>query len=355
DPSVTPSATPTRDPSVTPSATPTRDPSVTPSATPTATATTPTVLLTLRCSRQVAPGERFTCTVIITNPTADTVRRIRVVLRVPRSVVFDAIRSTANWRLLTTLQQAETQTYALDIEAMAPNEELSYTFAGTIDASVPEGTELGVDAELTTENGNGQVIAAATESILVQRFRVYLPLASSQTDRSLALQGPDFIVDLQMEPDTRTLQAGEPVIFTVVVTNRGNATITEGFWVDMFINPALPPTPSELPTRWDLLCTLEPCFGIVWEVLEPLLPGESITLRSTPNSYSTDYTFWPGWLAAGTTDVYVYVDGWSTSAEGNVIEIREDNNRAEIRGLTVQGNNPSLLQSGPRATRPAAE
>ncbi|NJO06695.1 MAG: hypothetical protein HC876_14890, partial [Chloroflexaceae bacterium] len=47
--------------------------------------------------------------------------------------------------------------------------------------------------------------------------------------------------------------------------------------------------------------------------------------------------------------------GWSTSAEGNVIEIREDNNRAEIRGLTVQGNNPSLLQSGPRATRPAAE
>jgi hypothetical protein len=89
-------------------------------------------------------------------------------------------------------------------------------------------------------------------------------------------------------------------------------------------------------------------------VTEPLGPGESITLTSTPDSFDVERSRWGGWFAAGTTDLYVYVDAWGGDAEQGLIEeADETNNRAELRGLEVTGDNPSTrtLRRGPLPAR----
>jgi hypothetical protein len=173
---------------------------------------------------------------------------------------------------------------------------------------------------------------------------IYLPLVRQGTDSMVSAAGPDMTVALEMAPAVRSLHAGEPVTFTLTITNVGSEAVTDSFWVDLFINPDVPPTAATLPTRWDLTCGLEPCFGVAWPVTQGLAPGEHITLETTTGDYGEAYSFWSGWLAAGTTDIYAYVDTWKADAPGNVAEADEDNNQAEIRGLTVTGTNPPVTQ-----------
>jgi hypothetical protein len=149
---------------------------------------------------------------------------------------------------------------------------------------------------------------------------------------------------VRLSPDQTSFAAGEPVTITVGVTNQGSGTSTQGFWVDLYLNPDPVPDLSTIPLRWDETCTLSPCQGIAWQVSEPLAAGETITLTSTVDSMDIEYSRWAGWFAAGTTDLYVYVDSWSTDGtNGAVLETDESNNRAELRGLQVTGENPATL------------
>jgi hypothetical protein len=141
-----------------------------------------------------------------------------------------------------------------------------------------------------------------------------------------------------LNPDQRTFQAGAPVEIVVEVVNEGRGRAGP-FWVDLFINPSTPPTAAN--TIWDKTCRLSPCFGIAWGATSGLAPGERLVLTSRPGSYAAPYTRWPGWLASGTSDLYVYADSWKPgSATGAVAETNESNNRAELRGLSVTGTNP---------------
>jgi hypothetical protein len=55
---------------------------------------------------------------------------------------------------------------------------------------------------------------------------------------------------------------------------------------------------------------------------------------------------WPGWFAAGTSDLYAYADSFNPGvAAGAVAESSETNNRAELHGLSVSGPNPLLAGS----------
>ena len=89
--------------------------------------------------------------------------------------------------------------------------------------------------------------------------------------------------------------------------------------------------PTQANQTWETLCALAPCYGLAWAVEESLGPGESVTLTSTPDSYWGPNTVWPGAFAAGTSDLYLYVDSYSTGGEasGAVAESDEGNNRAE--------------------------
>jgi hypothetical protein len=111
----------------------------------------------------------------------------------------------------------------------------------------------------------------------------------------------------------------------------------------VYINPTAEPKVNYL---WQDMCGITPCYGIVWGVDDSLKPGESITLRSTPDAYAAEFTRWPGWFAAGTSDLYLLIDAWNCPSEtecseiGAVGEADEGNNLLHLSGLNVTGENP---------------
>ena len=73
-----------------------------------------------------------------------------------------------------------------------------------------------------------------------------------------------------------------------------------------------------------------------------LAPGQSVTLSSL--SLPVGYSIWPGYFAAGTSDLYAYADSYNPGvASGAIAESDESNNRAELHGLSVTGLNPPLV------------
>jgi hypothetical protein len=163
---------------------------------------------------------------------------------------------------------------------------------------------------------------------------------------------PDLVMSIGISPDKRSFKAGEPVVVSVTVTNQGDAP-AGAFWVDLYINPSSPPTAAN--QIWNTRCGLTPCFGMAWPVPNGLAPGQSITLSS--QSVPASYSAWPGWFAAGTSDLYGYADSYNPGvATGAVAERDETNNRAELHGLSVTGRNPGLARPrsvADRSARPA--
>jgi hypothetical protein len=155
---------------------------------------------------------------------------------------------------------------------------------------------------------------------------------------------PDLVGSLFLTPDTTSFNAGDAVQVTAVITNQGTASTSSGFWVDLYINPAAAPTVNQ---PWYSNCGLVPCRGIAWYVSVSLAPGESITLTSTPGSFSAPHTDWPGSFVAGTTDLYLLVDSWNPPiASGAVTELSEANNQAALHGLVVTGTSASAAGAG---------
>jgi hypothetical protein len=162
-------------------------------------------------------------------------------------------------------------------------------------------------------------------------YQVFLPIVSRE-----AL--PDLVVEsLSLQPSKNIFVAGEPVVIRVVIANRGESRSAPA-WVDLYINPAV--APGRVNTRWNDVCAMQPCFGLAWAV-PSLAPSEQITLTSEVGNYAAGYSVWPGWFAAGTQDLYVFVDSWNaTTTTGAVRESNENNNILHLPGLTVQGQNP---------------
>jgi uncharacterized repeat protein (TIGR01451 family) len=183
-------------------------------------------------------------------------------------------------------------------------------------------------------NFNGSSAAAVTHQVMTNQYRLYLPLIGRGGT-------PDLIVSrLELSSAKTTFMAGEPVELKVTVTNTGDAAASP-FWVDLYMNPSSPPTAANEP--WNTRCGMMPCFGMAWRVVDGLAPGASITLTS--KDLSTGYSSWPGWFAAGTTDLYVYADSYNPGvAFGAVAEGDETNNRLHVGGLTVSGSNPPITQ-----------
>ena len=125
----------------------------------------------------------------------------------------------------------------------------------------------------------------------------------------------------------------------MTVKNQSNAA-AGSFWLDLYINPSSPPTVAN--QIWNTRCGMTPCFGMTWEVTSGLAPGQSLTLSSL--SLPDGYSVWPGYFAAGTSDLYAYADSYNPGvASGAIAESDETNNRAELHGLSVTGPNPTLM------------
>jgi hypothetical protein len=152
-----------------------------------------------------------------------------------------------------------------------------------------------------------------------------------------AAQVPDLVVSsVTLNPNKTTFTAGEPIQISVVIKNQGNAAATP-FWVDLYLNPSSTPALNQL---WNKLCGINPCYGIAWQINQPLAPGAELTLTSTIGSYAADYTRWQGGFVAGTTDLYVLADSWNPGkGVGASGDTNTANNLFHISGLHVTGQN----------------
>lgn len=176
----------------------------------------------------------------------------------------------------------------------------------------------------------GWELLRLTDPFAIAPTGIYLPIILKQP-----VSLPDLVGSFTLTPNQAAYAAGEPVTITVVITNQGVAAANP-FWVDFYINPNPVPTAANL--GWNDTCNLTPCYGLAWGVDTPLGAGQSITLTSTPDSYDAGQTRWFGSFAAGTTDLYLYVDSWNPGyPNGAVQESDETNNRAEQHGLSVTG------------------
>jgi hypothetical protein len=218
------------------------------------------------------------------------------------------------------------------------------TFQGT-----PGAADVGSLAIRVTATDEGGASASTSFILVVPAPQVaaisahlYLPILFGLGAEEPAQGTADLVGSISISPDMRSFTAGEPVTIIVTITNQGTAP-TEPFWADLYINPASMPTVNH---RWDDVCGLLPCHGLAWAVREPLAPGETITLTSAPGAYDPPQTVWPGWFAAGTTDLSLLVDSWNPGvATGAVPEgSGEGNNTAHLGGLTVTGENPPTPQ-----------
>jgi VCBS repeat-containing protein len=184
-----------------------------------------------------------------------------------------------------------------------------------------------------TANGGVDISAVRTFTIAIQPlYFTYIPFAT--------LAGtPDLVVSsVSLNPSKSGFSAGEPVEITVVVENRGDRA-TGPFWIDLSINPDQPPTIANQP--WNGHCALTPCYGLAWYV-QDLAPDARVTLTS--KQLAAGYSIWPGWLAAGTTDLYAYADTYNPGEPaGAVAESDETNNQFHLGGLSVTGSNPPLI------------
>jgi hypothetical protein len=206
----------------------------------------------------------------------------------------------------------------------------------------------GPDSFSYTISDNQGATATATVTIFVGRHNIFLPAIFGKPTQ------PDLVVtDFSITPAGPSLTTSTQVVVSVTVKNNGQLP-TGAFWVDFYISPSV--VPSAANRRWDTVCGTDPCRGIAWFVTNGLGEGQSITLTSVASSYDQEFTRWQGLLPVGTKDLYVYVDSWNGSvAYGAVEESNEANNRAEIRGLTVNATiqtNTTQPEAQPVLDRP---
>ncbi len=132
----------------------------------------------------------------------------------------------------------------------------------------------------------------------------------------------------------------------VVINNAGNAPVTESFWVDLYIDPASPPTAAN--QVWSDLAD----EGLVWGISTPMQPGDVVVLTVGDANY-WDLISQVSWPLVPDTWVYVQVDSWNVDAPyGAVLESHEivhgpyENNIGYTRVRRDAEGDPARLTTG---------
>ena len=138
-------------------------------------------------------------------------------------------------------------------------------------------------------------------------LRIYLPLLQGTRD----YHAPDLVVT------SLTVSSNN---VRLVIRNQGDEAVSNGFWVDGYINPS--PAPRSVNQVWGDLGS----EGLVWSVGSnglPLQPGDELVLTVGDQYYwaSLSQVSWP---LASNTAVYVQVDSYnSQTTYGMVLEGHE--------------------------------
>jgi hypothetical protein len=111
----------------------------------------------------------------------------------------------------------------------------------------------------------------------------------------------------------------------VVIKNQGSAAVTDGFYVDVYINPKRAPVSANegwdtpgISTGRGLVWAIQigPTTNLAQGILAPLAPGETLTLNVGDGFYQPEYSSmsWP--LGAG-TPIYAQVDSYPAPSPHN--------------------------------------
>jgi uncharacterized repeat protein (TIGR01451 family) len=127
--------------------------------------------------------------------------------------------------------------------------------------------------------------------------------------------GPAYRV---MKPDlVVTCLEVRPFSISLIIKNNGLAPVTEGFWLDIYLDPDYVPTAVNQP--WYDVGDQ----GLVWGITQPLAPGQSLsmTLDSSYFGGRFGYVEWP--IEPGTV-AFAQVDSYNPyNSDGAVIEDHE--------------------------------
>jgi hypothetical protein len=211
--------------------------------------------------------------------------------------------------------------------------------AGTWDAGDGGTYTVTLEAGQVSDTAGNLAAGAALGSFQVSlSFATFMPLLTAAPPPSL----PDLVVD-RIVPTRTGIQ--------VVIRNRGQAPVTDPFWVDVYIDPSSPPT--QVNQIWPMLAQQ----GLVWAVTAPALPlpaGGTLTLSVGDQYYRPSLSVFSGTLAAG-TPIYAQVDSANTNTTyGAVLENHEQAGGAynNISGPVAPSAAVSLSGATSVAVRP---
>jgi hypothetical protein len=183
--------------------------------------------------------------------------------------------------------------------------------------------EAGQTTAVITVAVAGDTLSEPDETFLVslsEPSNASLDRAQAQgtirNDDGVRLFLPLVTVSVEADLVVKSLTPG-PSGISVVIKNQGNLAVTQPFWVDLYIDPAVAPT--AVNQTWELVGSTG---GLAWGITGgglPLDPGEELTLTIGDAFYQPAYSRWPGALPAGTT-LYAQVDSASQGSSFGAIQ-----------------------------------
>lgn len=126
--------------------------------------------------------------------------------------------------------------------------------------------------------------------------------------------------------------AGEATRISVTLHNSGTNTVTDDFWVDLYVDPSTTPTINVL---WNDIAP----YGKAWLIHDDIPGGGTLVIHTDQPDDSLDpeavYSNWPGWfVSAGEHALYVQVDAYGMDW-GYVLEDNEADNVTGPETVTV--------------------
>jgi hypothetical protein len=228
----------------------------------------------------------------------------------------------------------------LDSVKLPPGGTLIYTVRGTLTDIHPFFNTACADLPDIVQDPNPDNNCSTAEN---HPYLFYLPvtLKSPIFWRPFPPNAPDLMIDDLIVSQNNV---------TVIISNRGVQTVTQSFWVDVYIDPW--PVPYHPDETWERLCDYGMAWGVTGDAL-PLYPGEVLTLTVGDAYYFSSFSRvqWPLELDRM---VFVQVDSYGADNPfGAVVEtheIKEDfynNIQGPVYPAVIEGEGPPLIDGDP--------
>jgi len=251
-----------------------------------------------------APGDPIMYTLTFSNTGRGTATGVVITDDIPISVTQTSVLSTSDVAL--TLRGGAR--YVWDVGDLAPGVGGVITISGVLSDSLAASSTFintAVIAAAADKDSSNNSSSASMAVRGVTSSAIYLPVVMKKY-----VGAPDLVV--------KELVAA-PNQVQVVIENVRDTPVEDEFWVDVYINPATPPT--RVNQMWQNVGDQ----GLVWGVTQdalPMLPGDALTLTVG------DAFYWPSesnvnWPLVEDAPVYAQVDSAGDPAYGGVLEGHE--------------------------------